>query len=87
MFINSALLPFAIHFFLEDRDFYDEPNRIKNRYHVIYNTWLQITLIQPVIEIFSVNYFFQLFNIWRIRRKGEESLLTQEQANKYFCFF
>jgi hypothetical protein len=98
MLLQTVFLPFIIHFLLmktEDfgsdkmgrtkpmgRDMYDHPESIKRRYAFIFQNWVSITIIQPLLELLNFGHAIHKFKMWNAKRKGNKSLLTQQQANE-----
>jgi hypothetical protein len=77
-FINTALLPLFTRLEVEK---WFEPGGLSIT--IFYNT-LSVAFVGPLLRIFAVGYFIKLYKMWKEKRKGENSKMTQRQANALF---
>jgi hypothetical protein len=76
--INVALLPIFTR--LEQDQWFKSGGLATT---IFYNT-ISVAFVSPLLQLFSLPYIIQKFNMWREERKGENSKLNQRQANELF---
>ena len=78
MFINTALIPFAVNYYNEDWIISD--GLVRDIFFNVISIWF----VGPLINLFSPSYFYLLFKRCREEKKGDKWALTQRQLNMLY---
>lgn len=78
MFINTAIVPIVVN---ASRDDWFRPGGLM--VDIFYNA-LSISFISPILYFFTPGYFVKKLRVWLEEKKGDNSKMTQKQANALF---
>ena len=78
MFINTALIPFAVNYYNEDWIISD--GLVRDIFFNVISIWF----VGPLINLFSPSYFYLLFKRCREEKKRDKWALTQRQLNMLY---
>ncbi|CAI2378726.1 unnamed protein product [Moneuplotes crassus] len=77
-FVNVALLPI---FTRLEKDKWFESGGLSTT--IFYNI-ISVSFVAPILNLFNINYIIKRIKMWREKRKGINSKMTQRQANQLF---
>jgi len=75
-FINTGIIPLAVH--IQPKDWFNTSGLSTDIFFIIFAT----AFLSPLIDVFEPGWIFNKFIIWKERKKGEDSRLSQAQLNK-----
>ena len=81
MFINTAILPVLV--ITSEEEFFQNSGLVD----MIVFTWISLAFFQPIFELISPMFFFNIYRRWVIKKAGAKCYRTQMEANMYIYIY
>jgi hypothetical protein len=78
MFLNSCFIPMLMHGLISKNEFFENVSRD------IYSLTLSMCFVDPIFQILSISWYWKRIKMSSEKRKGDNSNLSQNEANKLF---